>query len=480
MANAFDFPRRPDDDADYLDWLAGREDEIADQPHWLTLEPIDLEEEFAREPPPMREVTAKRGDSISRLLGTSDPAAIGAFGRVNGLRPGDSEIYAGRQYFLPLGASDEDRGEGLLMIQRDNSRLAYIERQRRIDEARRQAQLQALDLALDQGRYIPKYPRLATNAPAVDEPAQQTRKQPDFEAQLDEFTRSAISRLPPGWNNHPRARAIGGFIANEIGKNIGLATGAVKTVKGVGEGALFGARLLNPLDPILSDPGDAAWDHLFGGIGSAIDYGVSRGSNLELLKGDVSSGWDWFRQAHDPSATAPGATLAAEVQRQLNIGKNNGELGVEVASIFAGAPAIKALGRAGAFSRASTAADFAAQGWPVRAIPRLLEPYDGMGHHNIRRSWGKKYDIPVEIVESPLFLVDGKGMNFGDFQRRHAGLDLSVRGGNTGGGWSAKKMGMRRYSLPERLWYGTPPLMKGAIGTGAAIGVASAEQAQKR
>lgn len=148
-----------------------------------------------------------------------------------------------------------------------------------------------------------------------------------------------------------------------------------------------------------------------------------------------------------------------------------------------GAPELKGLSKLGAAAKASTAADFAAMGLPERAMARWTGPNTrSMKHHNLRRSWTKNSPMLTAVGETPLFLVDPADMSFGDFQRLHFGLDDAVRGNRLpgGGGWSGEKMGMRRYSLPERLWFGTPPLTKASIGTGAAIGVASAEQAQKR
>jgi hypothetical protein len=156
MADVLNYLRRPRDEDEYLDWLLGRQEEVTNQPHWLEVS-RGSEEEFAPEAPPMRQVTAQRGDNISKLLGTSDPGAVGAFARVNGLKRGESTIYAGHDYLLSAesDAARADRGEGLLMMRRDNARLAEREAQRARDEASRRAQAMALDLAFDRDRYGP-------------------------------------------------------------------------------------------------------------------------------------------------------------------------------------------------------------------------------------------------------------------------------------------------------------------------------------
>jgi hypothetical protein len=276
---------------------------------------------------------------------------------------------------------------------------------------------------------------------------------------------------------------IGGQIAAEVGREVGYVTGVAKTIGDIGKGGLFFARLINPIDPLISEEGDAAWDRVFDGLGSAYRYGRLRADYPELLRTDASQAWRSFREAHDPSATPEGASLSDELKRRFEIEKRNSELGVEAASFVVGAPELKGLSKLGGAAKVSTAADFAAKGLPDRAMARWTGPNTGsMKHHNLRRSWTKNSPMLTAIGETPLFLVDPADMSFGDFQRLHVGLDDDFHGGPLpgGGGWSAKKMGMRRYTLPERLWYGTPPLMKASIGTGAAIGVATAEQAQKR
>lgn len=471
--------RRPSDGMDYPTWLLHRENELDAQPHWLDVQPPEPRELGPQDSLSGRTAVAQPGDSISRLLGTSDPSAIGAFSRANGLKPGDSTIYAGRTYFLPndSGGSAQDRGEGLLMIRRDNARKAQLEADR----------AQGSDLAaqarylLDQFSYIPQYfhPYIGTETPAGA--SSQTTTKPSLLGRINDAVDNF--QLPPSaLDRSPTARAIGGYVGHEVGKEVGHVTGAAKVVKGIGEGALLFGRLLNPIDPYLSDPGDAAWDHVFGGLGSGYDYVHSRIDDPKLAGSDISNAWHQFRLAHDPSASPQGATLADEVRRNAAIGKNDGELEAEIAALFGGGPATKAIRELGAL-KASTAADFAAIGVPKRAIRRWSKPYDGRGHHNIPVGWAQENGISPLIYDDPLFVVDGAGMNFGDFQIEHFGLDDAFQGGGSKRkrtNWSGKDMGLSRYSGPKRLWRGTPPLMKAAIGTGAAAGVAASEQMRRR
>jgi YD repeat-containing protein len=78
-------------------------------------------------------VTARRGDSISTILGTSSPVAVEAFMRANGLS--NSTIQAGRTYNMPgtaeYAASNGELGQAIL--NQDNSRLAAIAEARHRD-----------------------------------------------------------------------------------------------------------------------------------------------------------------------------------------------------------------------------------------------------------------------------------------------------------------------------------------------------------
>src|SRR5690606_6889748 len=69
--------------------------------------------------------TARDGDSISAILGTSNPAAIGAFMQANGMT--DSGLRAGRSYLVPRRADLSDAGlsgRGQAALNADNARVA--------------------------------------------------------------------------------------------------------------------------------------------------------------------------------------------------------------------------------------------------------------------------------------------------------------------------------------------------------------------
>ncbi|MDP9933638.1 LysM peptidoglycan-binding domain-containing protein [Variovorax paradoxus] len=81
-----------------------------------------------------RAYTAQSRDTISSILGTSDPRAIGNFMRANGLR--SSTIYAGQDYVIPgaINALGDNSALGQNALNNDNARLQAI-----VDAQRAQA-----------------------------------------------------------------------------------------------------------------------------------------------------------------------------------------------------------------------------------------------------------------------------------------------------------------------------------------------------
>ncbi|UWE15657.1 hypothetical protein [Herbaspirillum huttiense] len=72
---------------------------------------------------------AARGESISKILGTSDPQAVGNFMRANGLT--NSNLVAGNNYFIPdsTDAYGDSSALGQKTLNTDNARIALIAQQ---------------------------------------------------------------------------------------------------------------------------------------------------------------------------------------------------------------------------------------------------------------------------------------------------------------------------------------------------------------
>lgn len=92
---------------------------------------------------------ARSGDSISRIVGNSDPQAIGNFMRANGLT--SSNVVAGRNYFVPddAGAYGDSAALGQAVLNGDNTRLAALAQQR---AAQQQAYWDSLQVGAWSGR----------------------------------------------------------------------------------------------------------------------------------------------------------------------------------------------------------------------------------------------------------------------------------------------------------------------------------------
>ena len=75
----------------------------------------------------LRMKVARRGDSISKMIESSDPAAIGRFLRQNGMGR-DSWLREGETYWTPTsggGDAAEDEALGQSVLDRDNSRRRH-------------------------------------------------------------------------------------------------------------------------------------------------------------------------------------------------------------------------------------------------------------------------------------------------------------------------------------------------------------------
>ena len=96
-----------------------------------------------------------------------------------------------------------------------------------------------------------------------------------------------------------------------------------------------------------------------------------------------------------------------------------------------------------------------------------------MGHHFLRREWG----LPKSISDSPFGLLNGKGMQRGQFYELHFKADPNFYGtrfpASIGGTWSGNSLGLEKAEFFGRMWYGSPTPLKLGVG-GAAAGAAGA------
>jgi hypothetical protein len=121
------------------------------------------------------------------------------------------------------------------------------------------------------------------------------------------------------------------------------------------DGAAFGARLLNPIDPFLHPDGEAAWDDVSrvagAGVGFARDAVSDPASAVARVKGGLEGWAEDLSVKTDPEATPVADTFRGEVDRQFGIGLNQGGLLFDAATLPGGGAAIKGLSRMGKAAR---------------------------------------------------------------------------------------------------------------------------------
>lgn len=280
----------------------------------------------------------------------------------------------------------------------------------------------------------------------------------------------------------PVVKAIAGDLAQRAGNAAGIVRGGVHAVEGLVDGAVFLRRLTSPLDLLLSPPGESAAAQLTGAASRGVDY-VRRGvADPQRVVRDVEAKAHQMHADLDPRATPVAPTVGEEVRRRLIVGMNQGELAFDVGSIAVGGPLAKGVKGLGAVSKAAKAEKYVAQRFSPAGAAYLAElyPASGRGHHFVPR----RYRLPAFLgggalpraySDGPFNRLAPEGMTRGDFYERHFGVDPHFYGAKLparvgGGSWSGKKLGLKKYSPPGGLWYGSPAPLKARIG-GAASGV---------
>jgi hypothetical protein len=411
-------------------------------------------------PPSYRFATARPGDSISGLLGTSDPGAIGRFVGLNGLDGRSSTLQIGRGYLVPTSfddASPDEVAAGNHLLRSDNVRLA------------------------------------AARAPAANDVG------PDLFAQrlnsgrnvwtgafMDHKAPLPAPAPPPHlnwWDRSSLAKGVAGAAALAAGGVVGLARGGFHTAQGIGTAA----RLFNPLDPFFSAPGDAAWDHVIDAGNDFLGYADKAISDPAFLSKDLRERAHQANVDLNPFVTPMADTLPGEVRRDLHIGANDGEAAFDVGSLFVGGEFAKGLSLTRAVKAADTA-KYLELGLSPEAIEYLNTPYEGMGHHNIARRFRfpealGPMPLPDSIAGKPLpkVLSDSifnvskpEGITRGQMYAYHYRVDPKFHGAwlpdGPGRGWSGKKLGLQKYGPAERAWNGAPDALRAPAGLSLAGG----------
>jgi len=414
------------------------------------------------ETPGYKTVTARPGDSISRLMRTSRPAAIGRFATLNGLN--SSALQAGQSYRVPTSfdATPDDAVVGGRLLRSDNARLAAIHTRAPADPAPNDLFAQRFNAGQNvwTGLAAGRSPTPALQATPPDPPNP-----------LDEFAKGVGGKL--------------GYVGGVIWGVPRAGYHAARDIKDLGE---FGFKAVGAFGP------EARQEALRQGadnIHAALQYGRAAMDDPSKVSSDVGDLSRAAIKSIDPRGAPMSGSLGDVVGYEFGKGANLSEGVANVAAAFA-APelGIGAL-RAATFDAkaASRIAKLVNEGANPRLAEYLAEPYEGMGHHAIvprrfkipetirgipvdDRLAGKP--LPSWIVDSPLNVSKPLGMSRDDFYKYHYGVDERFHGArlpadlNGGKGWSGKRQGLQRHSRPMQVWAGMPVPLKGGI---AAAGV---------
>ena len=306
-------------------------------------------------------------------------------------------------------------------------------------------------------------------------------------------TRTALrSPLPSLIENDPFVRSGAASLAQTAGNLVGVGQGAIDTARDTIDGAAFLGRLMNPaMDALVSPPGRSAQDQVVSAGSRALDYARNAINDPRRVGRDLRSAYYKLEADSDPNATPEAPTIAGEAARRYGIGQNQGKLGFGLATMAFGAPGLKGPGLLGDMGKAARVAKYRALGLSEPRIAYLEEPYLGQGHHSI---FPQRFTLPAilgggplpsSLMDSPLNVLQPRGITRGQMYERHFQVDPKYNGsplpkylggGGRGSGWSGRRMGLQKYGLSGRVWFGTPDATRLAIGGAGAAGLANGHQ----
>lgn len=280
-----------------------------------------------------------------------------------------------------------------------------------------------------------------------------------------------------------KAREKGGEYARRLGNAGGVARAGVNMARGVHDDVVLAGRILNPLDRVLNPPDQRPLQPIANTANSIINYVANAGAHPEVVARNAGNLLQKWNTELNPDATPQAATLGGELNRNFQIGMNQGEAAIDVAPLAFGVGGVKAVSRLLPISEAAERAKFLKQGFSPEAAARLARPYEGMGHHfNPRRFQIKENysgvstpkflvgeKLPSWLSNSPFNVLKPRNISQGDFYELHYKVDpqfygAAIKRGSPG--WSGKALGLedQRYGPLGRLWNGSPAPLNIASG----------------
>lgn len=277
-----------------------------------------------------------------------------------------------------------------------------------------------------------------------------------------------------GVGETPGLRSVAIGAAGSAGTLAGVVRGGVHAAEGLADGALFAARLANPLDRYMSPPGQSAEEQLAKAGRGVAEYVGKAVANPQMVVDDAKAKAHQMRIDLDPNATPVASTFAGELRRTFDIGRNQGELAFDVGSLVVGGPAAKAVKGISRASNVGNVEKYVAQGFSPGAAAHLAKPYpaSNRGSHFVSRRtrlpdmFGGG-PIPREYMDGPFNRQIPPGISRGDFYEHHFAVDPRFYGTSVlGERWSGRDLGLPEYGLAGRLWHGSPAPLKARIGGG--------------
>jgi hypothetical protein len=370
--------------------------------------------------PPLRYVKAAPGDSISRLIGTSDPDDVAQFQKLNGMDKRNSTIYSGRVYAIPnglAGSSGHDpngRGSG-----RSTS-------------------------AAQPGRPSPT----VDGAPSANSAASQPT------------VRTAVGR-----NGALQTAARG--VELGLADTAGVVAGAFDVGMNVLRTAELGQRAMDPMDLANLPRGTSALNQVLSADAAMARYGLDRLSHPSRMVDDVKGAVHRTHVGLDPTLTPTTSGSDGTFKRYFDAGRNQGRLGAD-ASLFLLGPTAEA-GLDGAIPYETNVLKFRGQGFNQSQAEYLAQLYPRWGHHVAARRLG----LPDWITENPVFQLKPGGVSRGDLYQLHFENDPKFFGTrfprDVGGSWRGKTdLKLKKNGPVRQFWDGTPSSLKSVVGTGVA------------
>lgn len=273
-----------------------------------------------------------------------------------------------------------------------------------------------------------------------------------------------VTAVKSGIEQNPQLRSVATDATRTAGNVAGVVRGGLHAVQGLADGAIFLTRYANPLDPYLSPPGQSARNAVEQAGVSVARYMIDGATHPQKVVDDVTSFARQLRADVDPRATPTAPTFEGELQRQFDIGQNQGELMFDVGSLAIGGPLAKTVKGVSRVSNVGNVEHYLAMGLKPRQAARFAEPYlKGMGHHFFPR----KLKLPEAFSESVFNVLRPAEISRGDFYKLHFQVDPSYHGGpifRGEKGWSGKALGWKKYGPLGRLWHGSPAPLKARVG----------------